>query len=189
MQETWVQSLGWEDPLEKATAILSSTLAWRIPWKEPGGLQSMGPTLAESDMTERLSFSLFSMFYMVLEKTLESPLDSKEIKPDNPKGNQSWILIGRTNAEAGLLWPLDAKSWFTGKDLGARKDWGQKEKRVTEDEMAGWHHWFNGHELGQTLEDGEGQRDLVCCSPWSQKESDTAWWLNNNALQWAYNEA
>ena len=148
-----------------------------------------GPISSESDMTERLSLSLFSMFYVVLEKTLECPLDSKGIKPVKPKGNQSWILIERTNAEAWLLWPPDAKSWLIGKDLDAGKDWWQKEKRVTEDEMVGWYHWFNGHELGQTLEDGGGQRGLVCCSPWSCKELDTAWWLNNNELQWAYNEA
>ena len=111
---------------------------------------------------------------MVLEKTLESPLYYKEIKPVHPKGNQSWIFIGRTDAEAEAptLWPPDAKIQLTGKDPDAGKDWGQEEKRTTEDEMVGWHHWFNGHDFEQTLEDSEGQGSPACCSPWSWKESD-----------------
>ena len=89
------------------------------------------------------------------EKTLESPLDSKEIKPVNPKGNQPWIFIGMTDAEAKapILWPPDAKSWLIGKDSDAGKDWRQKEKRAAEHEMVGWHHWLNGHEFEQTLGD------------------------------------
>ena len=101
---------------------------------------------------------------VMLEKTFESLLDSKEIRPINPNGNQLWILIGRTDTEAPILWPLDAKGQLIGKDLNAGKNWGQKEKRVTEDEVVGWHHRFNGHELGQTPQDGEGQGGLVCCS-------------------------
>ena len=103
---------------------------------------------------------------MVLEKTLEGPLDSKEIKPVNPKENQSWIFTGRTDAEAEapIFWPPDVKSWLTGKDPDAGKDWRQ-EKGMTEDEMVGWHHWLNGHEFEQTLEDSEGQGSLACCSP------------------------
>ena len=94
---------------------------------------------------------------VVLEKTLESPLDSKEIKPVNPKGNQPWIFIRRTVAEAKapVLGPLDAKSWLTGKDPDAGKDWGQEEKGTTEDEMAGWHHWLNGNESEQTPGDSK----------------------------------
>ena len=86
---------------------------------------------------------------MVLEKTLESPLDCKEIQPVNPKGNQSWVLIGRTDAEAEtpILWPPDAKNWLFGKDPNGRKDWRQEEKEMTEDEMIGWHHWLYGHEF------------------------------------------
>ena len=101
---------------------------------------------------------------VVLEKTLESLLDSKKIKAVNPKGNQPWTFIGRTNAEAGtaIFWPTDAKSWFIGKDLDVGKDWGQEEKGATEDEMIGWHHWLNGHEFEQTLADGERQGSLVC---------------------------
>ena len=118
----------------------------------------------------------------VLEKTLESPSNSKEIKPANPKGNQSWTFIGRTDAEAPILWPPDVKSQLIGKDPDAGKDWGQKEKEVTEDEMVGWHHWLNGHEFGQTPGDGDGQGSLSCCHSWGHKESDTTEWLNWSEL-------
>ena len=94
---------------------------------------------------------------MVLEKTLESPLDCKEIKPVNPKASQSWIFIGSTDAEAEtpVLWPPNAKNWLIWKDPDAVKDWGHEEKEMTEDEMAGWHHRLNGHELEQALEEDE----------------------------------
>ena len=103
---------------------------------------------------------------MVLEKTLESPLDCKEIKPVSPKGNQFWIFIGRTDAkaEAPIVWPPDRKSWLIGKDPDAGIDWGQKGKRVTKDEMIRWHHQLNGHEFKQTPGDSEGQGSLACCS-------------------------
>ena len=116
------------------------------------------------------------------EKTLKSPLDCKQIKPVHPKGNQPWIFIGKTDAEAEapILWPLDAKSWLTGKDPGAGKDWGEREKGVGEDEMMRKHNWVNGHEFEQTLGDSEVHRSLVCCSPWVCKESHTTEWLNNN---------
>ena len=116
---------------------------------------------------------------VVLEKALESPLDCKEIKPVNPKGNQPWIFTGRTDAETPILCSLDEKSQLTGKDPDAGKDWKQK-KRVTEDEMVGWHRQVNGHELGPTPGDCEGQGGLVCCSLWCGKESDTTRRLNNN---------
>ena len=124
-----------------------------------------------------------------LEKTLESPLDYKEIKPVDPKGNQPWIFTGRTDAvaEAPILWPPDVKSWLTGKDPDAGKNWGQEEKGVTEDEMFGWCCWLSGCEFEQTPGDSEGQGSLVWrrgsavygvkdrkCSPWGCKESDTA---------------
>ena len=104
---------------------------------------------------------------VVLEKTLESPLDCKEIQPVHPKGNQSWIFTGRTDAEAEtpILWPPDVKNWVIGKDPNAGKDWGQEEKGTTEDEMVGWHHRLNRHEFEQALGDGEGQGSLTCCSP------------------------
>ena len=117
---------------------------------------------------------------MVLEKTLESPLDGKEIKPVNPKGNQSWIFIGRNDAEAPILLSPDGKCWLIGKDPDAGKDWRQEEKWTTEDEMVGWHHWLNEHDFEQTLGDGEGQGSLVCCCPWGCKELDTTERLNNN---------
>ena len=123
---------------------------------------------------------------VVLEKTLESPLDSKEIKPVSSKGNQPWMFIGRTDAEVPILWPPAAKSQHVGKDPAAGKDWRQKEKREAEDEMVGGHHWLNGHEFEQTLGDCEGQGSLVCCSPWGVKESDTTERLNNNKTEWNF---
>ena len=96
-------------------------------------------------------------------------LESKEIKPDNSKGNQPWMVIGRTDAEAPVLWLPNANSQFTGKDPDAGKDWGQEEKGVTEDEMVGWHHGLNGHEFEQTLGNREGQGSLMCCSPWGHR--------------------
>ena len=116
-------------------------------------------------------------------RRLLSPLDSKEIKPVNPKGNQPWIFIGRTDAEAEtpILWPPDGKKWFIGKDPDAGKDQSWEEKGPTEDEMVGWHHWLNGHEFEQTPEDGDGQGSLVCCmqSVGSQRVGHdwvTEWW-------------
>ena len=119
---------------------------------------------------------------MVLEETLESPLNSKEIKPVNPKGNQPWIFIGRTDvkAEAPILWPPDAKSQLIGKDPDVGKDWRQKEKSVTEDEMVGWHHQFDGHEFEQAQGDSEGQGSLAGFSPWGGKESDMTEQLKTN---------
>ena len=111
---------------------------------------------------------------MVFEKTFESPWDCKEIKPVNPKGNQSWIFTGRTDVEAKtpILWPPDAKTWLAGKDPDAGKDWRQEEKRTTEDEIVGGHHRLDGHEFEQTLGVGNGQGSLVCCRPCGHKELD-----------------
>ena len=119
---------------------------------------------------------------VVLKKTLESPLDCKEIQSINPKGNEFWIFIGRTDAEAEvlILWPPDSKSWLIRKDPDAGKDWRQEEKGMTEEEMVGWHHWLNGHEFEQAPGDGEGQGRLACYSPWGCKELDTTERLNNN---------
>ena len=118
---------------------------------------------------------------VVLEKTLESPLDWKEIQPVHPKGDQSWVFIGRIDAEAEtpILWPPDVKNWLIGKDPDVGKDWRQEEKGTTEDEMVGWHHWFDGHEFEQGPGVGDGQESLVFCSPWGHKELDTTglnWW-------------
>ena len=119
----------------------------------------------ELDYKENWAPKNLCFWTVVLEKTLESPLDCKEIQPVHPKGYQPWMFIGRTDAEAEtpILWPPDGKSWFTGKDPDAGKDWGQEEKAVTEDKMVGWHHWLNGHK--QTQGESEGQGSLVCCSP------------------------
>ena len=110
---------------------------------------------------------------MKLWKTLESPLDSKEIQPVHPKGNQSWTFTGRTDAEAEapILWPPDVKNWLVGKDPDAGKDWRREEKGMTEDKMVGWHHQLDGHEFEQALRVGDGQERLVCCNPWGHKES------------------
>ena len=122
---------------------------------------------------------------VVLEKTLESPLDCKEIQPLHPKGDQSWVFIGRTDVEAEtpVLWPPDVKNWLICKDPDAGKDWRQEKKGTTEDEMVGWHHWLNGHEFGWTPGVGDGQGGLVCCSPWDCKESDTIEQLNWTELK------
>ena len=142
---------------------------------------------SQSKNTEVVCPSLFQGFWcfwtVVLEKTLESPLDCKEIKPVNLKGSQPWIVIGRTDAETPILWPPSGKSQPTGKDPDARKDWGQEQKAVTEDEMARWCHWLNGHECEQAPGDGEGQGSLACCSPWACKETDTTQWLNNKGIR------
>ena len=125
---------------------------------------------------------------VVLEKTLENPSDTKEIQPANPKINQSWIFIGRTDAEAEalILWSPDAKNWLTGKDPDAGKDWRQEEKGATEDEMVGWHHRLNGHEFEQAPGVDDGQGSLVCCSPWGHKELDTTGRLNWTELKLNY---
>ena len=113
-------------------------------------------------------------------KTLESPLDCKEIQPVHSEGDQPWDFFGRTDAEAEtpVLWPPHAKSWLIGKDPDAGRDWGQEEKGTTEDEMAGWHHRLNGHESEWTLGFGDGQGGLACCDSRGCKESDTTEWLN-----------
>ena len=125
------------------------------------------------------------LWTVVVEKTLESPLDCKEIQPLHPKGNQPWIFIGRTDAEAGtlVLWPPDVKSWLIWKDPDAGKDWGQKEKGITEDEVVGWYHRLNGHGFGYTPGVGDGRGGLACCGSWGGKESDTTEWLNWTELR------
>ena len=109
---------------------------------------------------------------VVLEKTLESPLDCKEIQPVHPKGDQSWMFIGRTGVEAEtpILWPPDMKNWLIWKAPDAGKDWGQEEKGMTEDEMVGWHHQLNGHGFGWTPGVSGRQVGLVCCGSWGRKE-------------------
>ena len=136
------------------------------------GFSSSHIWMWELDKKESWAPKNWCFWTVVLEKTLESPLDCKEIKPVHAKGNQSWKFIERTDAEAGtpILWPPDVKSELIGKDPDAGKDWGSKEKGMTEDEMFGWHHQLYGHEFEQALSVGDGQGSLVCCSPWSHKE-------------------
>ena len=128
----------------------------------------------------KLSAEELSLWTVVLEKTLESPLDCKEIQPVHSKGDLSWVFFGRNDARAEppVLWPPHAKSWLIGKDPDAGRDWGQKEKRMTEDEMAGWHYRLNGHEFEWTPGVGDGQGGLACCDSRGRKESDMTERLN-----------
>ena len=139
----------------------------------------------ELDYEESWALKNWCFLTVVLEKTLESPLDCKEIQPVHPKGNQSWVFIGRTDVEAEtpILWPPDVKSWLIWKDPDAGKDWGQEEKGTTEDEMVGWHHWLNGHGFGWTPGVGDGQAGLACCGSWGHKESDMTERLNWTELK------
>ena len=144
------------------------------------GFSSSHVWMWELDYKEDWASKNWCFWTVVLEKTLESPLDSKKIQPVHPKGNQSWIFIGRTDAEAEtpILRPSDAKNWLTGEDPDAGKDWRWEEKAMTEDEMVWWHHWLNGHEFEQAPGVGDGQGSLACCSPWGCKKSDLTEWLN-----------
>ena len=137
----------------------------------------------ELDCEESWTPKNWCFWTVLLEKTLESPLDCK-IKPVNPKGNQSWIFIGRTDvqAEAPILWPPYAKNQHIRKDPDAGKDWRQEGKGTIEDKMVGWHHRLNGHEFEQALGDGEGQTSLACCNPWGCKELDMTEWLDKNNI-------
>ena len=154
-------------------------VAYKCPSRQRYGFSSSHVQMWELGHKEGWVPKNWLSWTVRLEKTLESPLDCKEIKPVNLKGNQSWILIEGTDAEAEapILWPPDVKNWLTGKDPGAGKDWRQ-EKGMTEYEMVGWHHRFNGYEFEQASGDSEGQGSLVCCSPWGCKELDTTERLN-----------
>ena len=141
----------------------------------------------ELDYRESWALKNWCFWTVVLEQTLESPLDCKEIQLVHPKGNRSWIFIGRPDAEAEtpVLWPPDAKSWLIWKDPDAGKDWRREEEGTTEDEMVGWHHWLNGHEFEWTPGVGDGQGGLACFSSWGLKESDMTERLNwTKLLHW-----
>ena len=143
----------------------------------------------ELDCEESWALKNWCFWTVVLEKTLESPLDCKEIQPVHSEGDQPRDFFGRNDAEAEtpVLWPPHAKSWLIGRDSDAGRDWGQEEKGMTEDEMAGWHHRLNGCESEWTPGDGDGQGGLVCCNSWGRKESDTTErlnWTELNASTW-----
>ena len=127
----------------------------------------------------KLALKNWCFWTVLLEQTLESPLDCMEIQPVHPKGDESWVFFWRNDAKAEtpVLWPPHAKSWLIGKDSDAGKDCGQEEKGMTEDEMAGWYHWLDGRESEWTLGVGDGQGGLACCYSWGRKESDTTEWL------------
>ena len=138
-------------------------------WSSQGyGFSSGHVWMWELDCEESWMPKNWCFWTVVLEKTLESPMDNKEIKPVNPKGNKPWLFIARTDAEADtpILWPPDATSQLIRKDPDAGKDWRQEEKGTTKDVMVGWHHWLNGHEFEQALGDDEEQGHLGHCSPW-----------------------
>ena len=149
--------------------------AYKGPSSQSYGFFSSHVWMWELDYKESWAPKIWCFWTVVLEKTLESPLDCKEIKPVHPKGNQSWIFIGKNDAESEtpILWPPDGKSWLIGKDLVAGKDWKQEEKGITEDEMVGWHHRLDGHEFEYAPVAGDGQGNLVSCRPWGHKELDT----------------
>ena len=142
----------------------------------------------ELDCEESWVLKNWCFWTVVLEKTLESPLDCKEIQPIHPKGDQPWDFFGGNDgkAETPVLWPPHEKSWLFGKYSDAGRDWGQEEKGMTEDGMAWWHHWPDGHEFEWTLGVGDGQGALVCCDSWGWKESDRTEPLNWTDMNWCY---
>ena len=144
------------------------------------GFSSSHVWMWELDYKESWALKNWCFWTVVLEKTLESSMDCKEIQPVHPEGDQSWVFIGRTEAEAEtpLLWSPDANNWLIGKDSDSGKDWRQEEKGMTADETVGWYHWLNGHEFEQAPGVGDRQGSLACCSPWGHKESDTTEQLN-----------
>ena len=145
-------------------------MTWFCIWK----------VLKTSPQNVRWAPKNWCFWTVVLEKTLESPLDSKEIQPVHSEGDQPWDFFGRNDAKAEtlVLWPPHVKSWLIGKDPDAGRDWGQEEKGTTEDEMAGWHHWLDGRESEWTPGVGDRQGGLACCDSWGRKELDTTERLN-----------
>ena len=154
------------------------------PSNQSCGFSSSHVWMWELDYKESWALKNWCFWTVVSEKTLESPLDCKEIQPVHPKGNKSWIIIGTdAEAETPILWPPHTKSWLIGKDPDAGKDWGQEEKGTTEDEMVRCHHQLDGHEFEQAPGVEDGQGSLACCSPWGLKESDTTEQLNWEPMQ------
>ena len=148
------------------------------PLSQSYGFSSSHVWMWELDYKESWAWNSWCFWTVVLEKTLESPLDCKEIRPVHSKGDRSWVFFGSTDAKAEtpILWPPHVKSWLIGKDSDAGRDWGQEEKGTTEDEMAGWHHRLDGHEFEWTPGVGDGQGGLACCDSWCHKSRI---WLSN----------
>ena len=158
------------------------------PYSQSYGFSSGHVWMWELDHKEDWVPKDWSFWTVLLEKSLQSSLDCKKMKPVNSKGNQPWILTGRTDAEveAPILWPYDGKSWLTRKDSDAGKGWKQEEKGTTEDEMVGWHHWLNGCEFEQALADGEGQGNLACCrSEVTKSQTQLSYWTRPK-MKWHY---
>ena len=160
--------------------VNSSSCCWT---GRPGVLQFMGSQRVRNNWATELNWSGLPQCSLVKNLSAAQEMgagNSKEIQPVHSKGDQPWVFFGRNDVEAEtpILWPPHAKSWLIGKDSDAGRDWGQEEKGTTEDEMAGWHHWLNGHESEWTLGVGDGQGGLACCDSWGLKESDTTEWLN-----------
>ena len=193
--DDWMASLTW------CTWVWASSGSWwwtgKLGVLHLMGLQRVGNNgfssghvwMWELDCKESWALKNWCFWHAVLEKTLESPLDCKDIQPVHLKGNQSWMFTGRTDTktEIPVLWPPHAKGWLTGKDSDAGRDWEQEEKGMTENEMAGWKHQLNGHEFEWTLGVSDGQGDLVCCDSWSRKESDMTErliWIELEGLKW-----
>ena len=175
----WLQPLVIKRRLllgRKAMTNLDTILKNRDITSQSYGFASSHVCMWELNYKERWAPENWHLSTLMLEKILESPLDCKEIHPVNPKGNQSWIFIGRTDAEAEtpILWPPDVRNWLIGQDPDAGKYWRWEEKGMTEDEIVGWHHQLNGHEFEQAPGVGVGQGCLAWSSPWGHKEWDTA---------------
>ena len=175
----------WKRSLDKPTQRIKKRrhcFADKGPYSQSYSFSTSHVWMWELDHKKGWAPKNWCFWTVLLEKTLESPLDCKEIKAVNPKGSQSWIFIGRIDAEAEtpILRPSDVKSWLIRKKPDAGKNWRQEEKGTTEDEMVGWHHQLDWHEFEQALGDGKGQGSLACCSPWGRKESDETERLNNS---------
>ena len=163
------------DSILKSRDITLPTKVHQGPSSQGYGFSSGHVWMWELDCEESWVLKNWCFWTVVLEKTLESPLDCKEIQPVHSKGEQSWDFFGRNDAtaETPVLWPPHAKSWLIGKDSDAGRNWGQEEKGMAEDEMAGWHHWLDGRECQWTPGVGDAQGGLVCCDLWGHKEWDT----------------
>ena len=158
----------------------------KVPSSQGYGFPSGHVWMCDLDYTESWMPKNWCFWTVVLEKTLESPLDCKEIQPVHPKRDQSWVLIGRTDVEAEtpIFWPPDMKNWLIWKDPDAGKDWRQEEKGTIEDKMVGWHHQLNGHGFGWTPGAGDRQGGLVCCGSWGRKELEMTDRLDSTELNW-----